>query len=61
MMNFKKTVACHKACTYMVISAVGTAIGMVMAKVIVDRCCCKDKMKNKAKSVIRAMEEKFLD
>ncbi len=61
MMNIKKCVAGNKLCTFISITVLGAAIGMVAAKAVVEHCCCASKIKNKAKKAIRAMEDKLFE
>ncbi len=57
----KKMVSSNKAGTYMVMTAIGAAMGMAAAKMAVDRCCCANQMKCKAKKAIKTMEDSLLD
>lgn len=65
MMNMKQMVSSNKACTYMVLTALGAAAGvtagMTAAKMMVDHCCCGQSMKCKAKKALRTVEDKILD
>lgn len=61
MMNIKKTVATNKLCTFISLTVVGAAMGMVLAKTVIEHCCCAEKIKSKAKKAIRAMEDKLFE
>ncbi len=58
MMHLKKMIAANKACTCITLTAMGAMAGMIVAKVMVDRCCCC-KIKGKAKKALKNMEEMF--
>lgn len=57
----KKMVSSNKAGTYMVMTAIGAAMGMTAAKMVVDHCSCMNQMKCKAKKAFKTMEETLLD
>lgn len=57
----KRKIAANKLCTYSTLVMVGAVAGMVSAKMLVEHCCCAEKLKCKAKKALRTMEEKFLD
>ena len=59
-MKMKKIISANKLCTCMALSAMGAAMGMVIAKVIITNCCCGEKLKCKAKKAFKTMEEKIL-
>ena len=61
MSLMKKKIAANKLCTCISLTVVGAMLGMVSAKMLVQRCCCAEKLKCKAKRALRTMEEKFLD
>lgn len=61
MMSMKKMVSSNKAGTYMVMTAIGAAMGMTAAKMVVDHCSCMNQMKCKAKKAFKTMEETLLD
>ena len=58
MMRFKKMIAANKACTCITLAAMGAMAGMIVAKVMVDHCCCCT-IKGKAKKALKNMEEMF--
>lgn len=55
----KKTIASNKMCAYFIITALGAFAGMAAAKMVVDRCCCCNDLKSKAKRALKTMEEKL--
>jgi hypothetical protein len=57
----KRMIAQNKACTYCTLVMFGAIMGMAAAKMMVDRCCCAQKMKKKAKKALQNLEEKILD
>lgn len=61
MMYMKKKIAANKLCTYVMLTAAGAVIGLAAAKMLVQHCCCAEKLKCKAKKALHTMEEKFLD
>lgn len=61
MSLMKKKIAANKLCTYTTLVVVGAMVGMVSAKMLVQHCCCAEKLKCKAKRALKTMEEKFLD
>ncbi len=56
MMRMKKMIAANKACTCFVGSVMGAMLGVAMAKMMINRCCCAEKMKCKAKKALKNME-----
>ncbi len=56
MMRLKKMISTNKACTCMVCSAIGAVMGVALAKSMIDRCCCTEKLKCKAKKALKNME-----
>ncbi len=56
MMRMKKMIAANKACTCMVCSAMGAVMGIALAKTVIERCCCTQKLKCKAKKALKNME-----
>ena len=58
-MRMKKMIAANKACTYMVMSAVGAMMGTMAAKMVINHCCCTEKLKCKAKKAFKNMEDMF--
>ena len=59
--SMKKMVASNKLCTCMIMTAMGSMIGMLAAKYLITNCCCAEKLKCKAKKAFRAMEEKIME
>ncbi len=57
----KKKIAANKLCTYITLTAAGAVLGMAAAKMLIQHCCCAEKIKCKAKKALQTMEEKFLD
>lgn len=60
MMNMKKMIAANKFCTCVAFSALGAAMGMAAAKMLITNCCCAEKLKCKAKKAIKTMEDAIL-
>ena len=56
MMNFKKTVACNKGCTCLLLTAFGAAVGCMAAKLLIRQCCCAEKLAYKAQKAIKNLK-----
>ncbi|MBR6562917.1 MAG: hypothetical protein IKK70_03150 [Clostridia bacterium] len=53
MMSFKKTVASNKACTCVMMSMLGAAMGCIAAKLIIRQCCCAERLAYRAQKAIK--------
>ncbi len=56
MMNFKKTVACNKGCTCLLLTALGAAVGCMAAKLLIRQCCYAEKLAYKAQKAIKNLK-----
>lgn len=58
MNEMKKMISSHKAYTCMAFTAMGAAMGMIAAKMVIKECCCGSEMlKCKAKKALKTMED----
>ena len=59
MMRMKKMIATNKACTCLAFTAMGAMMGMAAAKMVINHCCCAEKLKCKAKRALKNMDGMF--
>lgn len=56
----KKMISDNRKATCIAMAMAGLALGLIASKMVLERCCCTNQLKKKAKKAFKAVEDKMM-